>query len=222
MTARRQSSWRARARRRRQRRAHCPQRLHPPARRHLRRRDRRRRCRRSRRRRPRRQVAFHLARRGDVPARQHRVARDWIGEVERAARAEVVRAELLRNGVVALVLEAAACDEQAQGEHAQGPCDRCHIGSPRLPSSCRPGTCGILQAIVGQSRASPRTRICPPTPLVPPYPRFSARVDAHKEKAATRSASRGFSDAGSSVTARYRPPVGPSLSSVARSPPACD
>ena len=93
------------------------------------------------------EVAFHLARRGDVPAGEHRVARDRVGQVERAARAEVVRAELPRNGVVALVLEAAACNEQPQGEDAQGPCDRIHIGSPRLPSSCRTGTRGILQAI---------------------------------------------------------------------------
>ena len=168
------------------------------------------------------EVAFHFARRGDVPAGEHRVARDRIGEIERAAGAEVVRADLLRNGILAVALDAAACNDQPQGEHAQGPCDRIHIDSPRLPSPCRTGSRGILQAIVNQSRASPRARIRAALRSSHVTHASSRATDCTKEKAATRCANRGSSDAWSSVTARNRPPVEPSISSVARSPPACD
>ena len=87
------------------------------------------------------QVTLDLARRGDLAAGEERVARDRIGEVDVTARAKEVRAESFREGIVA-TLNGAACDGQAQGEHAQDPCDRCHFIAPQTPARRSPGYAG--------------------------------------------------------------------------------
>jgi len=78
---------------------------------------------------------------------------------------------------------------------------------------------GILQAIVFESKGTPRARERWAARFNLRCARFVAERRVIKEKAATRWANRGFSSSTSSMTARNRPPVGPSIWSAARSPP---